>query len=253
MKLVPGASAEDIAYLDDVYEVVCDASDALWTTSLANTFVTRLDRQGVTLATAQVPEVPGPRSLAVDSSSQAWVANGRHVTRIAANGSLVGTYPVGGRVGAIAADPASGEIWVTVENTLVKLSAQGDVLATTPPFSTAPSNDFAGLAIDAAGHVWVSVLSDGTIAHFGPDGGFLSRHALGWPARDLAFDSAGHLWAVGGTNADPGSGRAAKLSASGRLLEVYMNAPSLIDTVVIAPNDQVWVKGIYGDVYRLAP
>jgi streptogramin lyase len=220
---------------------------------LSHRRATRLDASGATLTTVEVPSVSVPRGLAIDAADNAWVANGQAVTRIAASGGASDTYPVGGAVGAIAADPQSGAIWVTVENKLVKLSAAGAVLATTAAFSPVASNDFAGLAIDAAGHVWVSVLGENALAQFAPDGAFVGRHALGFSARDLAFDRTGHLWVVGGTYGEYGTGRAAKLSATGRLLTLYGNGPSLLDSVVIDPSDRVWVKPVYGPIVRLDP
>jgi sugar lactone lactonase YvrE len=239
--------------VDDPYNMAVDSQDRFWTTSLGHRYVTRLDANGATLAVVDVPTVPGPRSLAIDAADNAWVANGQAVTRITASGTAVDTYPMGGVVGAITADPQSGAVWVTVENKLVKLSATGDVLATTAAFSPVASNDFAGLAVDTQGHVWVSVLSDQALAQFGPDGALVGRHALGFPARDLAFDGTGHLWVVGGTYGSFGSGRAAKLSATGRLLVLYGQGETLLDTVVIDPSDHVWVKPAHGLIFRLEP
>ena len=100
-----------------------------------------------------------------------------------------------------------------------------------------------GLAIDAAGHVWVADTGHGRVVEFSAAGRVLAAFGqnLDLPA-GVAVDAAGHVWV-----ADTGHGRVVEFSAAGRVLAAFgaagrgrerLNQPVAL---AVTPSGDVWV------------
>ncbi|MDB5097620.1 MAG: hypothetical protein JWM80_2041 [Cyanobacteria bacterium RYN_339] len=144
-----------------VATLAADASDAVWATSRAtasgplDASVKKYDQAGTVLATATLPHTPDV--LMVDGQGNLWVMDGKFsrgflpttpgtaLTKIAPDGTVVGTYPVAGR--QMAAD-AAGNVWISGP-VLTKVSPTGAVLGTFPI-------DSAGVAVATDGIIWVT-------------------------------------------------------------------------------------------------
>ena len=100
-----------------------------------------------------------------------------------------------------------------------------------------------GVAVDAAGHVWVADTGHGRVVEFSAAGRVLGAFGqnLDLPA-GVAVDAAGHVWV-----ADTGHGRVVEFSAAGRVLAAFGAAGSgrerLNQPVALAvtPSGDVWV------------
>lgn len=213
-----------------------------------------------------------PASLALDPAGDVWVAcaNSNSVSELGPDGSLIGSYPVGGYPCSIAID-ASGDPWVANarSNSVMKLSSRGAVLGAYPlsdpralafdaskrawvaqqasntvsvlaPDGTAvgtfaTSQSPQAVAIDAAGDAWIANSLSNTVTKLSPTGTKLGEYPAGEFPSTLAFDEAGDLW-VG--NFDVGT--LTKLAPDGSKLGSYP-AGTMVGGIAIAPNGNLWV------------
>ena len=122
-----------------------------------------------------------------------------------------------------------------------------DPLAHAPRFARALGQQAlaqpAGVAVDAAGHVWVADTGHGRVAEFSSAGRMLAAFGqnLDLPA-GVAVDGAGHVWV-----ADTGHGRVVEFSSAGRMLAAFgaagrgrerLNQPVAL---AVTPSGDVWV------------
>ncbi len=130
-----------------------DGAGVLWSSSFFEDTLMRHDPVGGTVTC--IPTQLEPSGVLVDASGAVWVAGGSELRRFDGAGNPTGTFPIAGSAGlfAIAQHPVSGELWVTdFDNDLLfRVDTTGALLASTP-VGGQPS----GVAVDAAGMVWVT-------------------------------------------------------------------------------------------------
>ncbi len=194
-----------------------------------------------------------PLGMAIDSSGNAWVANGSNmVTEFNSSGAIIGSYPVFGDDPFGIAIDASGNIWVTnnkgnnCSSVINKLSSSGAQLVT-----STVDGDAHLPAIDASGNVWVPSIGDF------PDGsgcGFSSAvtklspmaatigayHFVGHDAVAIAIDSSGNVLVTTGNNS------IIKLDPNGTTIDTY-SLGSGISTGAIAIDNSgnIWVANTH--------
>jgi sugar lactone lactonase YvrE len=138
------------------------------------------------------------------------------------------------------------------------LTEVGSVVSTQPPPPATPACNFAGIAFDEAGNLYVADLAAATIYFFSPNAKnppIAAIFALGVPgANGLAFDKKGNLWASDGTT---GQGRVWKITGPGancstpvvNCEEVFRIQP-MSNTANLDANN---VGGVGRDVRTLPP
>ena len=139
--------------------------------------VVRLDDQGN--ATGNFDVGQGPRALCLDADANVFVANSLDdsITKLSADGAVLGTFSVGNSPTDVACDTARGVVWVSNngDDSVTQLdSVSGDVLGTFP-VGQAPR----GLAVNAQGHVLVTNSGDNTVVELGPNGSALKTIKVG--------------------------------------------------------------------------
>ena len=152
--------------------------------------------------TGSAARFKSPSAVAVDSAANVYVADGEN--------SVIRKITPGGVVSTVAGQPG------------VRNSVDG-------PVSTASLGYLSGVAVDAAGNLYVS--EDRFLRKITPAGQVTTIHDFPPPYHylsDVAVDSAGNVYA-----ADPGRVEIAKLTADGTMLEImpasYLSARVAVD------------------------
>ena len=173
-------------------------------------------------------DMNAPRSVAIDGSGNAWVANSGHssVTEFSSSGSVLsGTsgWTGGGLFNpqSIAID-LQGNAWATnfSNNSVTKLVVSGSTVTSTQFSPTSLSEPF-GVAVDGTGNVWVSNYLSGSITELtgGGTSSTVYNHGNTLPAinlsspRGIAIDGLGDVWVVG-----TGNSAVVELDKSGNVL-----------------------------------
>ncbi|MGH7935006.1 MAG: NHL repeat-containing protein [Candidatus Binataceae bacterium] len=121
-----------------------------------------------------------PDGIALDSHNNIWVANlgNSSVTELAANNpDLAANFTGGGlNVPADLAIDGADNVWVancavtgcdgTSVSTVTELNSAGTALSPVSGFTGAAMNDAVGIAVDAAGNVWVANQGNSTVTEF---------------------------------------------------------------------------------------
>jgi streptogramin lyase len=138
----------------------------------------------------------GPDGVAMAPSGHMWVANARgtSVTKLAADGSWVGTYFANSAPAAIAID-ATGVVWVTnlgPTGKVTRLAADGTLLTTTTVGTNATD-----IALDGAGNAWVACFGSSNVYRLAPDGTISGTFPVWGGTANCAgvtCDPAGNAW-----------------------------------------------------------
>lgn len=161
--------------------------------------VTKYSSDATMLTQTALPAVMSshPRAIAVQDSGEAWVANGKAVSKISATGSLVGTFDLGSTTSAIVINQARNELWVALPaaSKVVRLAANGQELSRVE-VGLAGGDTIRDLAIDAAGNLWVLNRESGLLTKLDPDGRVLQSVSVARNALGLAIDDFGYAWVV---------------------------------------------------------
>ena len=146
--------------------------------------------------------ITNPTSLAMDASSNAWIANsiGGNLIKVSSTGTLSGSFTGHGLAfpEGVAIDP-SGNAWVADTNSIVEVSSTGSPLA---DYSPQGVNGASQIALDHAGNVWVINAGTGTVSEISSTGNLLSPaagytgHGINGP-QGIAIDGAGNAWISG--------------------------------------------------------
>ncbi len=148
---------------------------------------------------------------------------------------------------AVATPLASGPPALARPASWTSAAASPDPLAHAPRFRRAAGQQTlaepAGLAVDAAGHVWVADTGHDQVVEFSAAGRELAAFGknLDQPT-GIAADAAGHVWV-----ADTGHDQVVEFSSAGRVLGIFGSAGSgggqLNHPVALAvtPSGDVWV------------
>jgi sugar lactone lactonase YvrE len=185
-----------------------------------------------------VPIVAG--SIAVDATNHLWSVSTQGVKRLAPDGTVLGTYDVGGPAVGATVDSATGTVWIglrkpnTWECDLARLSPQGVLLSRTPM----TGYDGRPPVIDRAGNAWLALWSSSLFAttRISQDGQTVDHHAANVLPVGLAFDAAGNQWVASN---QPTVNNVLKRSASGAKLGVNTIDGELKD-IVSTPNGDIW-------------
>ena len=227
--------------------VAIDATGNVWVTN-EGTGVTELTSTGALAGNFNNTNTPaanfeGPEALAIDAAGNVWVPNlvGNSVTELNSSGSLASNFAPSGAnfdfPDNVAID-AAGNVWVTNNNDIIvtdgsvtELTSSGGLAGNFNNSNISGANflDPAGVALDAAGHVWITnefsgvtelTSSGGLVGSFAPSGAnFMIPHGV-------AIDAAGNVWmANGGFNQIP--------SASSSVIE-FVGAARPVLTPLVA-------------------
>jgi streptogramin lyase len=243
--------------------VVADSSGNLWVTDSGNQRVQKLNSSGSFIlgigsgyqgAGGSIGNVGagngqfwGPWGIAIDSSSNVWVAEywNHRVQKFNSSGSFIltsGSNGVGNaqfyQPSGIAAD-SSGNVWVADlgNNRMQKLNSSGSWLQTVPGSgcvggsppacaSGTGNGQFAQPAfifIDGSGNLWVTEASGERVQTFNSAGSFLSKFgAVGAgngqfnAPQGITIDSGGNIWVM-----DQSNNRVQKFNSSGSYLSQF--------------------------------
>lgn len=164
-----------------------DSTGRVWGAS-----VNRIQSGATTLSLSAPPAFNG---FGIDGSDHFWVASGAEVTKLTTAGAEVGRFPVGGTAGALAVDPASGDVWVGAGRDLVRLTPTG-VEAARATGVLLPGDEWREVAVDEDGSAWALQYDGHRVVKVAPDGALLgSFKVCRWPS-GIVCDGAGHVYVV---------------------------------------------------------
>lgn len=164
--------------LDSPVAIVADSSHNAWVANQgSSTSITKISANGATVTNYNC-DCNGGSGIAIDGSSNVWVANyyGNSVSEVNSGGTLLLDAATGGGVNhpqGIAVD-GKGSVWVAnyLGNTISEVggpssSAPGTYLSPSTGFGTDAglSHPFS-LAIDGSGNVWVTSNANNTLVEF---------------------------------------------------------------------------------------
>jgi streptogramin lyase len=143
-----------------------------------------------------------PSQLAFDATGAVWLAEGTNFeTGVPASSSSPPTAMLTGNGTTVAMSfDASGHLWTAnKENTLSRYTVSGSAFTASALFNGGGLNGPGGIAIDHAGHVWVTNTTGNSLSEFdangnalSPSGGFTGG-GLNAP-RGIAIDGDGYVW-----------------------------------------------------------
>ncbi len=208
-----GFSGSGNAQLSFPYGLAVDAGGNLFIADLGNNRIQKVDAAGV--VTTVLGGLSGPRNIQVDAAGNLYISEftGHKILKVSADGvvtTLAGTgspgsagstgdaqisYPAG-----LALAPDGSLYFADSGNNRVRRIAGGQittVLGTGDPGADAPAqlNVPTGLAVDAAGNLYVADSGNQRIRKLTPSG---VVSTVDVPARDVAVDNAGNIWAANG-------------------------------------------------------
>lgn len=191
-----------------------------------------------------------PTSIAMDSSTNAWIGDGasHSVVKVSSAGALSGTFTGSGlsAPGPVAID-ASGNAWIAdlTSGAIVELSPTGTALSGTGGYTGVGLSTPTGIAIDHSGNVWVSNSggTNGSVTEISKTGTLLSgstgytNSALSNP-RAIAIDGAGNAWVAGGATTSEISSGGTFLSGS----TGFPAADGLVNSIAVDGSGDVWLN-----------
>ena len=193
--------------------------------------------------------ISSPTSIAMDSSSNAWIGNSGvgNLLKVSSSGTLSGTFTGSGLTtpGPVAID-SSGNVWIAdlSSGAIVHLSNAGAALSGIGGYTGVGLNTPTGIAIDHVGNVWVSNSggTSGSVTEISKTGTLLSgsgftNSALSNP-KAIAIDGAGNVW-VAGANAT------SEISSGGTFLSGstgFAAADGLVSGIAIDGSGDVWLN-----------
>ncbi len=221
-----------------------DAEGNVWVADTSHNRVQEFDAEGEFVRQFGVKgagdgQFKEPRGIAVDSSGNVWVADSgnNRVQKFSSKGEFLAKFGSQGtgngqfnRLQGIAVAP-DGHLW-TVElgpfggtPRVQEFSAEGAYLS---QFGAKGSEagqllNPQGIALDAAGNVWVADTGNNRVQAFKPSGEFIRKFGTAGAGngqlqspRSLAFDAESNLWAL-----DNGNNRLQRFSAEGAYLAQF--------------------------------
>ncbi|MGE5282164.1 MAG: DUF6531 domain-containing protein [Chloroflexota bacterium] len=199
-----------------------DAEGSLWVADSGNDRIQEFGPAGEYLAQIGATgndsgQLSQPLGVAADAKGNLWVADtannrieefttGEFVRKFGGEGSEAGRLSAPNDV----ATDAKGNVWVadTAHNRIQEFDPAGEFIR---QFGGQGSGECQlssprGIAIDAEGDIWVADSGNSRVQEFGPAGACLSRFGSSGKEngqfgsfnslKDLAIDSAGHIWTV---------------------------------------------------------
>ncbi len=151
------------------YGGLVDSNGILWSATLNPTQLLRYDPVTSTGTCIPLPGGATSYGLGIDSNGNIWHSNYNFdtVTKISPAGAILGTFPTAGANGdrGVTVTPADDHVWVANSwgSEVSRLDNLGSVQAVIPVGSS-PT----GLAVDAAGKVWVTNLGSDDVMRIDP-------------------------------------------------------------------------------------
>ncbi|MCL5878211.1 MAG: hypothetical protein M1428_00210 [Deltaproteobacteria bacterium] len=188
------------------YGIAIDAYDNVWVGDNGNyssppfsSSVTEIPVSGPSQSFSQGNSLSSicSESVAIDSAGYVWLSGCGYVHTFDPSGAPAGSYKFPfGNPGSIAI--GSGDnAWVTDYDTVYELSPNGTFTGT---YHVGLNNSiFQGIAIDSAGHVWVTDAANAALLEISPSRGLLAVFAVGNNPGGIAIDAYGDVW-VANTN-----------------------------------------------------
>jgi len=187
--------------------VALDAQGNVWVTDQATSQGGRnanslfeVSSAGVVIQTVALADQL-PSGIAVDAAGAVWLATATNKLLKVSGGAVTGTYDLGAPVNNIAVD-STGNVWVAGGNNAIatQVVAASGALGKIAAIPGGESGGFPwGLAIDNAGHVWISNTDlDGPVAEIDPASGHLVGNyndvAFSSALGGLVIDAQGNVW-----------------------------------------------------------
>ena len=195
-----------------------------------------------------------PLGIAVDAAGNVWATNTvNSISELNSSGSAISPstgFTGGGLNGGVAgpngiAVDAAGNVWVANSYCEESCAAQGSDVSEFNSSGTAISPDTGftgggldipyGIAVDAAGNVWVTNYGNSGISEFNSSGTAISPDTgyTGGGGRGIAVDAAGNVWVAD-------NGRLSEFNSSGISIPTgYLGIPPL--GIAVDAGGNVWV------------
>ena len=201
-----------------------------------------------------------PRGIGIGPDGNVYVGSdclNPNIERFTSSGTIVSWWQIGGTPNGLAVD-ASGNVFVAEgigPNRIKKFSGSGVLLTTWGSTGTGPSRfqQPVGVAVDAAGSVYVSDMENHEVQKFTNNGAFLLRFgSVGTGAGQfqdnlgLAVDALGRIYVADGTRA-----RVLRFSSSGAFQLEFPTLGTLPADVAIGPDGNLYVPDTNGNVIRV--
>ena len=250
----------------EVQGIEVDAGGNVWVADPYNARIQKFNAKGEYQSQFSGPlgnELHWPHGLAIDSSSNLWVADSDRIVKFNSKGEFLSEF---GKEGSgngqfnwahdIALD-SSGNLWVadTGNQRIQKFNAKGEYLS---QFGKEGSGNGqfvqpSGIAIDASGNVWATDTDNHRIQKFNSKGEYLAQFGTKGSGngqfvypRDIEIDSGGNVWIT-----DTGNARIQEFNLKGEYLNQFgtkgegegqFREPTVL---AFGPSGGLWVADNY--------
>ncbi len=256
----------------------------LWLADGVNHEVVRLDAMGAELGRTPLPDA---RAIAFGPTGEAYVGPlfGTAVTRLAPDGAVLGTFPVGRDTTGLAVD-AGGTVWVSGGDAgkVARFAPDGKKRGATPlgrclmgvvatrdavwvsdaeaagarvrhlrpqlPLVAWPvDGEPEALAIDRAGHLWVAGRRHHVVRCLAADGRPLAERDLGHRPLAIAAHPLGGVWIL---RAAPAGAALVRLAADATMA-AELALPATCRRLLVDATGAAWALGHGAQVWRASP
>jgi streptogramin lyase len=197
--------------------IAIDASGNAWIANANGNSVTEFSPIGIPAPNTPFTDASfnTPQGIAIDTTGSVFVTNfgGNSVTKLSSAGAVLGSTTDSGNIqlpGGVALSPSGSALVTSLSGTpfpALVVEANNLGSATNIPVGTAGMNITAGVALDFAGHAWVTNsnfttpnVSEVTLGS-SPSGSAYGTGLFFAPA-GIAIDNAGNAWVADGARAD---------------------------------------------------
>jgi len=183
-----------------------DAYGDVWLANFSAGTVSEIGPNGAPLtelgdAGIGYPVGTGPSSIAFDLSGNAWVVNeqGNNIDVLNPQGQFVLGSPLSTGTSSspttVAIAPTNGSAWVSIDGGSGVVKQWDAVGAETSSSGFPVGNTPSGVAVDAAGYVWVANEGANSVTQLSPAGALVSTNTTDFSGPEtVAVDPSGNIW-----------------------------------------------------------
>lgn len=245
--------------------IAIDGSGNVWETNSADGTVTELSPTGSTLGTYGTGGYPV--GIAIDNVGNLWITNigSNTVTRLRSNPARYNIYESTTQGGPYTKIGTTYDTSFTASSltigtkyyfVITEVNSAGES-GYSMEVSAIPVQNYTyavgsgpqGIAIDAAGHIWVTNINDNTVTQLDANGISVGTFTTGVSPWAIAIDKAGNIWIADDSN---GYGpNLTELNPTGTTIDSITLVANAPNSIAIDSSGNLWIAEPFGAIDEL--